>query len=156
MSRICRAVSDGGSKSPRVLGIHSASSLNRNFLVPRLQGPEDLSRYWSVAMTVEHLNIVGHNIRKMIQNLSDGEIPKRVARTEDVKPQGIANPAEVRLRFVEFLAESAAEEKNLPPIKRGDGGKSQHPWFGPLDSFQWHRLLGMHQRIHRRQIEEIL
>jgi len=38
--------------------------LTERRLIPRLKGLEDSSRYWSVAMTIEHLVIVAAALRK--------------------------------------------------------------------------------------------
>ena len=127
--------------------------LTEQVLIRRLRGIEDSSRHWSAAMTVEHLNIVGAGIRGIIAGLRRGEVPDRVTRVADVKPTGSIAPAEVRAAFMKLLADTAANE---PPIARGVGVRYKHPWFGPLDAFEWHCLLGIHQRIHRKQLEAII
>jgi hypothetical protein len=132
-----------------------AEKLTERVLVRRLTGLEDSSRHWSAAMTVEHLNIVGAGIRRTIGSLRQGSIPAKVARVEDVKPKGEADPAEVRAEFVGLLEESAAAEKSEPPIPRGQGPRYNHPWFGPINAHQWHCLLGIHQGLHRKQLEAI-
>ena len=120
-----------------------AGRLAERVLIPRLQGIEDSSRSWSVAMTVEHLNIVGRGIRRIVAGLRVGQAPPRAARIEDVKPRGELPPA------------SAKSEATEPAIPRGTGLSAPHPWFGPLDAHHWHCLLGIHQGIHRKQIEAI-
>jgi hypothetical protein len=129
--------------------------LGERVLIRRLAGIEDSSRFWSVAMTVEHLNIVGSNIRQTIFNLRRGEVPARRARTEDVKPRGEIAPAEVRAEFSRLLAQATSAEGVEPPVPRSVGPRYAHPWFGPIDAHQWHCLLGLHQRLHRKQIEAI-
>ena len=106
-------------------------------------------------MTVEHLNIVGFAIRELINGLRRGELPARAARIEDVKPRGETPAAEVRSEFSRLLSEAAAATTTEPPFHRGEGLRAAHPWFGPIDAFQWHCLLGSHKRIHRKQIEAI-
>ena len=132
-----------------------AERLAERVLIPRIQGIEDSSRHWSVAMTVEHLNIVGHGIRRIIAGLRSGQAPAKAARIEDVKPRGELPPAEVRAAFVRLLADAAVSDAAEPAVPRGTGVKAPHPWFGPIDAHRWHCLLGIHQRIHRRQIEAI-
>jgi hypothetical protein len=132
-----------------------AERLGERVLVRRLAGIEDSSRYWSAAMTVEHLNIVGAGIRQAISGLRRGEVPARAARIEDVKPRGEAAPAEVRSAFVRLLADAAEAEAVESAIPRGTGPRYAHPWFGPIDAYQWHCLLTLHQGIHRRQLEAI-
>ena len=143
----------------RVLALWDSApkeQIAQRVLIPRLRGMEDSSRFWSIAMTVEHLNIVGFGIRELIGGLRHGKAPTRMARTEDVKPRGESAPGEVRDEFAQLLTLAAADAAAMPPIPRGEGLRAAHPWFGPLDAFQWHCLLGIHQRIHRRQIEVIL
>ncbi len=141
----------------KVLALWDAVPAGRHgerVLVRRIAGMEDSSRHWSAAMTVEHLNVVGAGLRQIIAALRRGVVPDRVARVEDVKPRGEGAPAAVRDEFVRLLADAAADAA-LPPVPRGTGPKFRHPWFGPIDAFRWHCLLGVHQRIHRRQLEAI-
>lgn len=142
----------------RVLAVFDAlpsARLTEPVLVRRIAGMEDSSRYWSAAMTVEHLNMVGKAIRQTISCLRGGVVPSAQPRIADFKPRGIAAPAEVRSEFVRMLADAAAEEQVKPPLSRGQGPRYGHPWFGPIDAYQWHCLLGFHQSIHRKQIEAI-
>lgn len=129
--------------------------LTERVLIRRIRGIEDSSRFWSVAMTVEHLNIVGHGVRRLIGGLRVGQAPPRAARVEDVKPRGELPPAEVRAAFVQLLADAATSDATEPPIPRGTEPSAPHPWFGPLDAHHWHCLLGIHQGVHRKQIEAI-
>ncbi len=122
-------------------------------LVARLPGMEDSSRYWSAAMTVEHLNIVGFQIRRLIGALRAGQVPAQKADVAAVKPTGLIPPGEARAEFVRLLAE--AESDTSPAVPRGQGPTAEHPWFGPLTAYQWHCLLGIHQGIHRKQLEAI-
>jgi hypothetical protein len=73
-----------------------ADRLTERVLIRRLPGIEDSSRYWSVAMTIEHLNIVGFGIGLTTRGLRRGQLPSRPARVEDVKPRGETPPAEVQ------------------------------------------------------------
>ena len=132
-----------------------AERLAERVLIRRLRGIEDSSRFWSVAMTVEHLNIVGHGIRRIIAGLRVEQAPARAARVEDVKPRGEMPPAEVRAAFVQLLADAAKSDATEPAVPRGTGLSAPHPWFGPLDAHHWHCLLGLHQGIHRKQVGAI-
>jgi hypothetical protein len=132
-----------------------AEKRSERVLIQRIAGIEDSSRYWSIAMTVEHLNIVGTGVRQIISALRQGQRLDRVARVEDVKPRGEQPPEQVKAEFVRLLADAATAEASEPGIARGVGPRFGHPWFGPLDAFQWHCLLGLHQRIHRKQVEAI-
>jgi hypothetical protein len=146
---------DEGEKVLAMWDATPAEKLGDRVLVRRLRGMEDSSRHWSVAMTVEHLTMVGTGIRGVIGQLRRGEVPNRTARVEDVKPKGATSHAEVRAAFKRLLADAAAATQTELPIPPGVGPRFPHPWFGPLGAHQWHCLLGLHQSIHRKQIEKI-
>ena len=150
-----RQFRDEGAEVLALWDAFPADRLGERVLIRRIQGIEDSSRHWSVAMTVEHLNIVGTGIRRIIAGLRLGQAPAKAARVEDVKPRGELPPAEVRAAFVRLLADAAASDAADPPVPPGTGVLAPHPWFGPIDAHRWHCLLGIHQRIHRKQIEAV-
>lgn len=129
-----------------------AGRLGERVLIRRIRGIEDSSRFWSAAMTVEHLIIVGTAVRQVISSLRRGEVPAREARVEEVKPQREPAPDEMRAGFVRLLDEARAAEA---PLAAGTGPRYRHPWLGPIGAFEWHCLLGVHQGIHRKQMEAI-
>ncbi|NDC00460.1 MAG: hypothetical protein EBZ83_03465 [Verrucomicrobia bacterium] len=122
-------------------------------LIPRIFGIEDSSRYWSLFMTVEHLNIVIPAVMGFISSLLDRPDYAREVRIQDVKPQEQAGPEQVetlkqnQMLYEKFILSLAS----LRSCRR-----HPHPWFGPLHPHGWHCLLGVHQLIHRRQMERIL
>jgi hypothetical protein len=157
--RACRKRTWAGSdeefqeEGAKALGIFDSLPVHKRterVLIRRFPGIEDSSRFWSAAMTVEHLVIVGNGIRQIIDSLRRGELPERTARVEDVKPSGSTTPESVRSDFVRLLGEATQ-----PATMRGEGPRFNHPWFGPIDAYQWHCLLGLHQGLHRRQLELI-
>ncbi len=123
-------------------------------LVPRLQGLEDSSRFWSPAMVLEHLVIVGSGMQNIIIELSHGRAPEGKADTAAVKPLGGVAEQEMQQKFQDFcgsvlkiLKEKVADQEAASTFP--------HPWFGPLTARKWHWLLASHMRIHRKQLEEI-
>lgn len=146
---------EDGTRVLAVLDTLPAGRLNELVLVRRFAGMEDSSRCWSAVMTVEHLNLVGAAIRQTISSLRRGEVPTVQPRVENFKPRSTAAPAEIRSEFVRLLGDVEAAEQVEPPIPRGQGPRYAHPWFGPMDAYQWHCLLSFHQGIHRKQIEAI-
>lgn len=141
----------------KVLALFDALPAGRRtepVLIPRLRGMEDSSRNWSAAMTVEHLNIVGTAFLGIIASLRAGKVPTGRASTADVKPRGQETPEETRAKFVQLLADSAGADQ-LPPLLPGVGPRYGHPWFGPMEAHRWHVLNGIHQGIHRQQLEAI-
>ncbi|MDA0814196.1 MAG: DinB family protein [Verrucomicrobia bacterium] len=125
----------------------------RPVLIDRLRGMEDSSRYWSVFMTLDHLRIVNLAVAGAIRALGKGELPDRVARTADVKPDPAADITAIDdfERSCEFLSTCAQQVPDLKTSQRFD-----HPWFGPMDAGGWHALGAVHMSIHRKQIERIL
>ena len=132
----------------------SEKDLAKRVLVPSQMGLEDSSRYWSVAMTLEHLVIVGEAITKGITMLSAGQVPPIKPDTAKVKPLGAMPVSQSLKEFNSFTSENF--QKFLQTVKDKDSKLSlAHPWFGPFNANQWFWLLGMHGGIHLKQIREI-
>ena len=132
----------------------SEQQLRTRVLVPRLRGIEDSSRFWSPAMTVAHLIIVGGAVARMIVQLGGNERPQQPVRIEDVKPdpetglEVVARYRKLLSRFDQQMATGVANRRSrLTHV---------HPWVGPLTAHQWLNLAAVHQRIHRKQIQSIL
>ncbi len=73
--------------------------LTLRILVPPQKGLEDSSRFWSIAMTLEHIVIVGKEMKKVVTHLSRNEDPPGVADTAKVKPEGEISDIESVKRF---------------------------------------------------------
>lgn len=129
--------------------------LSQRCLIPRLQGLEDSSRYWSIAMTIQHLNIVGEGMLAIIVNLSRGnnQLPQR--GIADVKPT-VDVDAKIALADFKSLIEKFGSVVKKIDFEKNCDTKHPHPWFGPLNAREWTLFAAPHQRIHRKQIEEIL
>jgi len=121
--------------------------------IERPPGLEDSSRYWSVWMTLDHLRIVHHEIAKAIAQLGNGVVPSQKVSTATVKPSPEASEAVVAAYEASCDAVMAAVAA-LPDLHTS--ARLSHPWFGPLDAYGWHGLMGGHMGIHRGQIERIL
>lgn len=132
-----------------------AEQLAERVLVPRLQGLEDSSRYWSVAMTLEHLEIVNYAMGTAVVELSHGRLIAGQIGTADVKPHAAVEAAAAIASFEASLArfEARLAERAQPMDARA---RYPHPWFGPLTAHQWLCLVGVHMRIHRKQIEAVI
>lgn len=127
--------------------------ITRPILINHIFGIEDSSRYWSVSMTLEHLMVVGENIRDTIIALSRGEKIDRKVDVAAVKPEGKYGHEVIEL-FRTFVDEYVWEIQEKVE-KRNSKATLEHPWFGELNAFRWVCLGALHQRIHRRQIERI-
>ena len=126
-------------------------------LVPRLPGIEDSSRFWSAAMVLEHLIIVGSQVRNLIGALADGRSPTGIAAdVAAVKPSGDGDAQSVEREFRRFLEEQANALGAIGEKACASRARFRHPWFGMLTARQWHWLMGAHMRIHRRQLERIV
>ena len=122
-------------------------------LIPRLRGLEDSSRYWSVAMTLDHLRITNAAFGKIIRCLATNVAPPGVVSTAAVKPSPNASLEVLREyhQSCSDVLDAVAENLTL-----NTGLKFAHPWFGAMNAEGWHLLAGMHMSIHRKQIEAIL
>lgn len=129
--------------------------LTSRILIPRLRGIEDSSRYWSVAMTLEHLVIVGTGLTGIIKSLGANIVPPIKVNTASVKPKGEHEPQTDINDFRRFAGSTrmVIEQATRLPVSRIH--KLDHPWFGPFDALQWQWMLGVHGVIHYRQIKAI-
>jgi hypothetical protein len=130
------------------------AQLTTKVLVPPQMGLEDSSRYWSIAMALEHLVIVGKVISVGIRELSSGRIPDYKPDTAAVKPFGTMAAQQARNEFTHFAVE---EFPQLLPslVNRHSNLKLNHPWFGGFKAQQWYWLLATHHALHLKQIREI-
>jgi hypothetical protein len=123
-------------------------------LIPRLRGLEDSSRYWSLYMVLDHLNIVNSGVIQNIILLTQGIQPEKIVRIEDVKPNlvqddGIVNAFQIGC--CQYLDEI---QQCIPTF---DSHQTyNHPWFGPMTAHQWHFLMAFHMRLHRKQMALII
>lgn len=123
-------------------------------LVRPIRGLEDSSRFWSAAMVLEHMEIVGRGIGEVIVSLSNEIVPDLKPDTAAVKPLGSRSGEEALLAFEKF-------QKNLMPsvesrVKNLDAkARLPHPWFGPFTARKWYWLLGIHAGIHLDQMKQI-
>lgn len=128
--------------------------LHKRVLIPRIMGLEDSSRYWSPAMTLEHLIVVGDALAGLIVRLSHGEAIETPVRTEDVKPgerpsaKIIDDYREMLVRYDRRTGEEIGDRRSKT--------SHPHPWTGPLTAHRWLNLAALHQRVHLKQIRSIL
>ncbi|HMO20532.1 MAG TPA: DinB family protein [Candidatus Melainabacteria bacterium] len=132
-----------------------AEKLTTRALIPRLRGLEDNSRYWSVAMVLEHLAIVGGGIKEAVIDLTRGGTDKKPVTIKDVKPDS-KTPPEQCIQSFKAMSESFLLQIDPGALDNHPEATYPHPWFGPMTARQWYILAGRHQAIHRHQIEQIL
>lgn len=123
-------------------------------LVPPQAGLEDSSRYWSIAMVLEHLVIVGNGISYAISELTSDRLPQGTADTATVKPIGAISASQSVAEFKKF---TQTDYKNLVSGLKNKNSKLRfrHPWFGMITAKQWFWVLAVHHRLHLKQIREI-
>lgn len=129
--------------------------LTQRRLIARLQGLEDSSRFWSVAMTIQHLNIVGEGMLGIIVSLSRGKNELPLRGIADVKPS-IDVDAQDAIANFKKLTENFGRLARKIDFEKHCGLKHPHPWFGPLNAREWTLFAAPHQAIHRKQIEQII
>jgi hypothetical protein len=133
----------------------AAEPMQKRVLVYGIQGIEDSSRFWSVAMTLEHLVITNRAMGDVVVALSRGQVPPGEASTATVKPKGGGDAA-----FWKAEYQKSIDEYHRKIVYDVVDKKSKttfaHPWFGNLTAYRWHCLVAIHQNTHRQQIEQIL
>jgi hypothetical protein len=144
-----------GAKLLRISERVSTALRQQRVLVPRMTGIEDSSRYWSVAMVLEHLMIVGDLMSEIIFELSHGRVPDLNLGIADVKPKG-ALPGDKALADYEAFLERFRTKVMNETNDRSSKAKLKHPWFGRLTAHEWLCIAALHQRVHRKQAEAIL
>jgi len=133
----------------------SDHQLNQKVLIPKQMGLEDSSRYWSVAMTLEHIVIVGRAMCSVIAQLDKGIVPQVVADTAKVKPLGLMSSRESVELFKKFINEEyGTMEQNFKNFEAET--RFHHPWFGQIKARQWYWLITIHTGLHLNQIKKIL
>lgn len=132
----------------------SVKQLGTKILVPPQLGLEDSSRYWSIAMVLEHLVIVSEAVTKGIIELSNGRVPPIKVDIAKVKPLGVMPVTEAIEEFKLFVTDDFKKFLQQVIDKNSDLTLN-HPWFGPFKARQWFWLLGMHHGLHLKQIREI-
>ncbi len=153
-----KALADFAEQSDKILklarGLSSEQLIERR-LIARLQGLEDSSRYWSVAMTLDHLTMVGNLMCHAVVELAKGNNALKVVGTAEVKP-GAAADAARSLKDFEEMTERFLRETGAANIDVHAKVTHPHPWFGPLNAYQWLVFAAPHENIHRKQIEAIM
>ncbi len=142
-------------KISTVAGSIGLSQLNEKRLIPRLRGLEDSSRNWSVAMTLDHLIIVGDFMRQVIIELSQGRSQMATVGTADVKPK-LQIESEVIINNFEKMSEQFLQDLSAVDTTAYPEVTHKHPWFGDLNASQWLAFASVHEDIHRKQIEAIV
>jgi len=143
-----------GQKILKLVSEVEKEQLFQRVLVPKLFGLEDNSRYYSIAMVIEHLLMVGMALQTRVPLLSRGKKLNKHVKIEDVKPYREIDEDIVE-KFEEFLSTYREKlDKNVEDIHIDN--TSLHPWFGEFNPKQWSLLAFVHQIVHRRQVEAIL
>ncbi len=129
--------------------------VTRRVLIPPTAGLEDDSRYWSLAMTLDHLRRVNARMIEVVDSLVSGSpLPEGPNEIVDFKPDPKVG-ADVAARYRATTTELAARIERAPKSARAAKGTVHHPWFGPLTVRQWVPFTAMHQRIHATQWRRI-
>jgi len=152
-----QAISNFAEESKNILQIVSRltdAELLEKRLIKRLRGLEDNSRYWSIAMAIEHMIIAGTSLRGVIVALSNGRADLPESTIAGLKPNPEISAEGLIERFEQMTQKfvRTAEGAKVGAFPNTTYG---HPWFGPLNAEQWLIFAGAHQNVHRNQIEEI-
>jgi uncharacterized damage-inducible protein DinB len=132
----------------------SLEELSTPVLIERVRGLEDSSRFWSMAQTLEHIEIVGSMIYGLLPQLAKGYAPEVVADTATVKPSQKVNSQEALKNFESYRKNHFQTVTKKQGLEESEV-KFKHPWFGPMSDREWFWLLGVHAGIHLEQIRRI-
>ena len=133
----------------------SESELTEPVLVPPQIGLEDSSRFFSYAMVLEHLTIIGDAIGRIVVELSHSRTPPGVVRTADLKPRGGRSAADAQGAYRDMI--EGFRKRTLTEVgDRNSRLRFPHPWFGSLTAFDWLCFAPFHQTIHIEQATRIL
>jgi len=104
-------------------------------------------------MTLDHLRITNLAFAGVIRSLTHGRVPEGEASTAAVKPDPLVSSTvdEEYEKSCDLLLSVITNTGDLDTALR-----YSHPWFGPLNAFEWLALAAMHLGIHRAQIAAIL
>jgi hypothetical protein len=127
--------------------------LAKRVLIPRIRGIEDSSRYWSIDMTLEHMIIVAKGMADIIETLALEKPFLQEVKTAEVKPK-TGEHGDMEKIYAGVMTDIATRMKNIR--NRNSKTTHPHPWFGPLNSNDWHVLVVTHQHLHNHQIKQII
>jgi DinB superfamily len=137
-------------------------------------------RAWSPAEIVEHLSIIEGNMVRLVAKLLDKiESAASAAPTSppamppfslddyeaQIRDQKLTAPEAISPRglpldeaLARLNASRAAINELRPRVETADGTRAQypHPFFGPLNLYQWLAFIGLHEARHLRQLEGAL
>lgn len=123
-------------------------------LVPPQPALEDDSRYWSIAMTLDHLITTHKLFMEIIRGLAIGKSSTPKLDMDEVKPKQERTPAQVVAEFRALVSTCMQDLEGVMDV--ADPLASQeHPWFGQFTALQWHWLMAAHSVIHYKQLKGI-
>jgi len=126
----------------------------RRVLVPPQLGLEDSSRFYSWAMVVEHLTILGDALAAVLVELTHERVPPGAVSTAALKPKGELDAGATLARYHAMLRRFRAAVE-APDARWDSSARYAHPWFGPLGPASWASFGPFHQAIHLRQARRI-
>ena len=142
--------------------IHVCQKMNEQdfqtrILIPRLKGMEDSSRFWSVALTVDHLMITMRGMSMIALELGAGKTVDVNTDVAKVKPkqENVSGRDQMMKQFREISDEVVGKLKALEK-NHSNKNRVMHPWFGQITCEGWVWVLAQHQAIHRKQIQLIM
>jgi len=123
-------------------------------LVPAQVGLLDDTRYWSIAMTLEHLLMVDAKAKEIILKLAQGEDAGIKVTPRGVKPSGQADPEKILADYIEFVPTQLDEIEQV--LSTSSSKKTEvHPIFGDFTALQWQWSLGARTALRFKQLKNI-
>lgn len=139
-------------KLKRLVCNMSNDNLSKRVVIPKLIGLEDNSRDFSISMIFEHLFIVSSMIQEGLAFLTNNQKFEVEVSIQGVKPAN--NNSSFIDKFFKFVDGYKEFYAQMPKV--ASKTTKAHPWFGELNSYEWHMFLFIHTLVHRRQIEALI
>lgn len=125
----------------------------KQVFVERIKGLEENCRHWSLLMTLDHLAMINTAVLTIVESLLQNiPLAPNFSRAE-AKPK--LEQSIFTIERFRKITEQYLERVDRAPTLHSTI-KHTHHQFGPLDAHGWHCLAGIHQQVHRKQIERIV
>lgn len=126
---------------------------------------------WSAMQILDHLQlmetVIAKNISKELDRATNRKAFKKpiqvtVNRAIKVKAPSYTQPTDEFIEFAEMKDKLAASRKQLNDVYDNASESAlkfksmSHPLFGKVPLFQWFPFVGLHEKRHLKQLEDVL
>ncbi|NJM09603.1 MAG: hypothetical protein HC883_01495 [Bdellovibrionaceae bacterium] len=123
-------------------------------LVPVQAGLLNDTRYWSIAMTLEHLIMIDKMAKEIIIRLALGQVPDLNVPVKSVAPTGKIEPEKV-FEDYRLSVPLRLDEMDEAFIDSKCEVTAPHPIFGDFNARQWQWSMAARSFLRHRQLQNI-